>query len=133
MLQELSKLAFEYRSHPFKQSLLVHADCFDWLERVPDNVLHAIVTDPPYGVKEYETNQLEKRSNGNGGVWRIPPKFDGNIRAPIPRFTALNNVDREAIRQFFLQWGGWLFVSCAPGGTFSWLQIRSSLKSYLQP
>ena len=116
MLQELSKLAFEYRSHTFKQSLLVHADCFDWLERVPDNVLHAIVTDPPYGVKEYETNQLEKRSNGNGGVWRIPPKFDGNIRAPIPRFTALNNVDREAIRQFFLQWGRMAVRVLRPGG-----------------
>jgi site-specific DNA-methyltransferase (adenine-specific) len=31
--------------------------------------LHAIVTDPPYGVKEYDFDQLEKKDNGNGGIW----------------------------------------------------------------
>lgn len=116
MLPELSKLSFEYRSHTFEQSLLVHADCFEWLERIPENALHAIVTDPPYGVKEYRIDQLEKRSNGNGGVWRIPPAFDGNIRAPLPRFTALNNADREAISHFFLEWGKLAVHALRPGG-----------------
>ena len=116
MPQDLSGLALGHPSHTFKRSLLVHADCFDWLRRVPENLLHAIVTDPPYGVKEYETSQLEKRSGGNGGVWRIPPKFDGNIRAPVPRFTALNDVERKAIRQFFLKWGRMTFRALRPGG-----------------
>ena len=49
-----------------------------------------IVTDPPYGVKEYDADQLEKRANGKGGIWRIPPSFDGRTRPPLPRFTALN-------------------------------------------
>ena len=45
----------------------------EWLSRVPEHSLHAVVTDPPYGVKEYDLDQLEKRANGNGGIWRIPP------------------------------------------------------------
>ena len=39
---------------------------------IPEASLHAIVTDPPYGVKEYEHNQIEKRETGIGGVWRLP-------------------------------------------------------------
>jgi len=35
--------------------------------RVAENTLHAIVTGPPYGVKEYDFDQLENRANGNGG------------------------------------------------------------------
>lgn len=42
------------------------------MKQAPSESVHAIVTDPPYGVKEYEKDQLEKRSNGNGGIWRIP-------------------------------------------------------------
>ena len=74
--------------------MVVHADCFDWLSGLPENTLHAVVTDPPYGVKEYDADQLEKRANGKGGIWRIPPSFDGHVRAPLPRFTALNGKER---------------------------------------
>ncbi len=62
------------------KSVVVHADCFDWLSGLPENTIHAVVTDPPYGVKEYDADQLEKRANGKGGVWRIPPSFDGHVR-----------------------------------------------------
>ena len=63
----------------------------------PENSIHGIVTDPPYGVKEYEFDQLEKRANGNGGIWRIPPSFDGSARQPLPRFTALNAKERAHV------------------------------------
>ena len=43
---------------------IIQADCFDWLARQPRDSIHAIVTDPPYGVKEYEHGQLEKRASG---------------------------------------------------------------------
>jgi site-specific DNA-methyltransferase (adenine-specific) len=86
------------------QSLLIHADCLEWLRRAPETSIHAIVTDPPYGIKEYDNDQLKKRANGNGGVWRIPPSFDGHERAPLPRFTALDDKDRERMRQFFEEW-----------------------------
>ena len=28
--------------------------------------------------------QLEKPANGKGGIWRIPPSFDGHTRSPLP-------------------------------------------------
>src|ERR1700752_3268322 len=79
---------FDLKSRSIGNSLLLQGDCFDWLPRVPENSLHAIAPDPPYGVKEFDAHELEKRANGKGGVWRIPPSFDGSTRAPLPRFTA---------------------------------------------
>ena len=73
----LSEMAFDYPSEAIGNSLILQADCFEWLGRLPENSLHAIITDPPYGVKEYEFDQIEKRANGRGGIWRIPPSFDG--------------------------------------------------------
>ena len=106
----------DYASRTIGQSLVVHADCFEWLGRIPPNSLHAIVTDPPYGVKEYNFDQIEKRANGNGGVWRIPPSFDGHTRAPLPRFTALNQKERDALYRFFLEWSKLILRALRPGG-----------------
>ncbi len=96
--------ALGYKFHSFTNSIVILADCFEWMAKAPEESIHAIVTDPPYGVKEYEPAQLEKRANGNGGVWRIPPSFDGHKRSPLPRFTALNSKEREALRSFFYKW-----------------------------
>lgn len=98
------------------QSCIVHADCLEWLSRVPENSVHAIVTDPPYGVKEYDLDQLEKRAAGSGGIWRIPPSFDGHTRAPLPRFTALDADDRERMRHFFVDWSKLAVRALRPGG-----------------
>ena len=91
----LQLFRLDYQSRQFGSSLLIHADGFEWMGRSPENSVHAIVTDPPYGVKEYDFDQLTKRSNGKGGIWRIPPSFDGHTRSPLPRFTALNPKERE--------------------------------------
>ncbi len=109
-------LTLDYTSEAVGRSRIVHADCFEWLGRVPENSLHAVVTDPPYGVKEYNFDQLEKRDNGNGGIWRIPPSFDGHKRAPLPRFTALNRKEREALRRFFVEWARVTAHALRPGG-----------------
>ncbi|MCA9153689.1 MAG: hypothetical protein KDA38_02840 [Planctomycetales bacterium] len=77
--------------------------------------MHAIVTDPPYGVKEYDLDQLEKRAAGSGGVWRIPPSFDGHTRSPLPRFTALDSVERERLRRFFVDWARLAVHALRPG------------------
>ncbi|MGH7454347.1 MAG: DNA methyltransferase, partial [bacterium] len=69
----------------------------------------------PYGVKEYDFDQLEKRANGNGGIWRIPPSFDGNVRSPLPRFTALNQKERNALYKFFLEWAKAALHALRPG------------------
>ena len=53
-------LVFDYDCAPIGQSWILHADCLEWLSRIPENCVHAVVTDPPYGVKEYDPDQLEK-------------------------------------------------------------------------
>src|SRR5574341_1380787 len=112
----LSDLALDYPSVRFGESLMIQADCFEWLRRIPENSLYAIVTDPPYGVKEYDFSQLEKRASGNGGTWRIPPSFDGHTRSPLPRFTALNEGERATLQRFFVEWSRLIVRVLRPGG-----------------
>ncbi len=92
-----------------------HVDAFDWLARAKHQSIHAVVTDPPYGLLEYRPTQLEKMRNGRGGVWRIPPSFDGCRRRPLPRFTVLTDTDRAALRAFFQRLAERLLPVLAPG------------------
>lgn len=94
---------------------LFHADCFDWLERQDDNSIHAVVTDPPYGLHEYTPEQQLKLRNGKGGVWRIPPSFDGHERSPLPRFTTLTDYQRDQLHAFFFIWARLLLPKLVPG------------------
>lgn len=77
------------------------ADVFEWLRHAKSNSFEAVVTDPPYGLVEYSEKELRKRDEGKGGVWRIPPSFDGCQRAPLPRFTILSEDEKAALRLFF--------------------------------
>ena len=92
-----------------------HVDAFEWLRDAEPNSIQAIVTDPPYGVLEYTPEQLAKRRNGSGGVWRIPPSFDGATRQPLPRFTALGEAELNAIRTFFARLSTGLLRVLVPG------------------
>lgn len=94
---------------------LVADDAFQWLKNAKPGSIHAVVTDPPYGLVEYTPKELEKRENGKGGVWRQPPSFDGCQRQPVPRFTVLKDADREAIRLFFSKFSRLLFPVLVPG------------------
>lgn len=116
MVIESHPLALEYHAEQVGRSWIVQADCFDWLKAIPEDSIHAIVTDPPYGVKEYDHDQLAKRASGNGGIWRIPPSFDGHVRSPLPRFTALDARERERVRRFFVDWGSLVLRAIRPGG-----------------
>jgi site-specific DNA-methyltransferase (adenine-specific) len=116
-MDELQRLyALDYKFHSFTKSVVILADCFEWMTRIPQESVHAIVTDPPYGVKEYDPDQLEKRANGNGGIWRIPPSFDGHNRSPLPRFTALNHKERDRLQRYFSEWAGLVLQILRPGG-----------------
>lgn len=95
---------------------LYHADCFEWLAAEPASSIHACVTDPPYGLLEYTEEEQEKLRNGRGGVWRIPPSFDGAKRAPLPRFTVLDEADRRKLHAFFRKLGMLLNRVLVPGG-----------------
>lgn len=94
---------------------LGNVDAFEWLREAVPNSVHAVVTDPPYGLLEYSPRELEKLRRGRGGVWRIPPNFDGCRRMPLPRFTVLTEQDREALRDFFRRLAGSLMPVLVPG------------------
>jgi DNA modification methylase len=97
------------------QYCVYNTDAFPWLQSAPHSSIHAVVTDPPYGLVEYTPEHLEKRKNGKGGVWRIPPAFDGCVRMPLPRFTVLDENDKEALRQFFSRLAQALMPVLVPG------------------
>lgn len=99
----------------YGKASLVLADCLDWLRQREPNSLHAVVTDPPYGLHEYSEEQQEKLRNGKGGVWRIPPSFDGVQRSPLPRFTILTRADLKELEDFFYVWARALWPAIVPG------------------
>lgn len=106
---------------------LINANSFNELESWPETTdpdadwdngggVHAIVTDPPYGVIEFMEENVEKMRNGVGGVWRIPPELDGNQRNPLPRFTVLTDEDKEMLKEFFRKFGELVHKVLRPGG-----------------
>ncbi len=99
----------------FGLSELHHDDCFAWLARQTHNSFHAVVTDPPYGLHEYSQEQQRKLRAGKGGVWRIPPSFDGHQRSPLPRFTTLDTAQLDDLLEFFVIWARLLLPVLVPG------------------
>ena len=91
-------------------------DAREWLSKAEPASIHAVVTDPPFGLVEYTPEHLEKRRNGNGGIWRLPRKHDGNHRQPVPRFTVLTQRQHTKIQTFFERLVGQLYRALVPGG-----------------
>ncbi len=91
-------------------------NCLDWMDACAANSIHAIVTDPPYGLKEYTSEEKDKLRKGRGGVWRIPPSFDGCTRSPLPRFTILSDDERDKLRRFFSEFARRAIRVLVPGG-----------------
>ncbi len=94
---------------------LFNEDCFSWLARQPSHSVHAVVTDPPYGLVEYTEKETSKLRAGKGGIWRVPPSFDGHQRAPLPRFTVLNDTDRRELHAFFKRFAALVRRVAVPG------------------
>lgn len=97
------------------QTRVHHGDCFEWLLSQPPSSIHAVITDPPYGLVEYSEKEQTKLRSGRGGVWRIPPSFDGHKRSPLPRFTVLADHDRAALYAFFRRFGALVARVAVPG------------------
>src|SRR5436190_15120465 len=94
---------------------ILRNDAFEWLRQRKPCSIHAVVTDPPYGLVEYTPKELEKMQNGRGGIWRIPPSFDGCQRAPLPRFTVLTDNEKRQLREFFVRLSSRLMRVLVPG------------------
>jgi len=95
---------------------IIHSDCFAWLRTCSPNSFHAVITDPPFGVREFNHQEITKLRNGKGGVWRIPPAIGGSQRAPVPRFTVLTDEDVAHMADFFHEWGQLVRPVLVPGG-----------------
>lgn len=104
------------RTFAHGRATLYLADCFAWLAQQPPCSVHAVVTDPPYGLTEYSPQQQAKLRARRGGVWRIPPVLDGVERSPLPRFTVLTSRDLDSLDAFFFEWGRALLPVLVPGG-----------------
>jgi len=105
----------EPQTFEYGRSKLIHADCFEWIAKQDLNTIHAVVTDPPYGLHEYTSEQQTKLRNGKGGVWRIPPSFDGHTRSPLPRFTTLTQAQLDELESFFSLLTRLLLPKLVPG------------------
>lgn len=108
---------------------LVQADCLEWLRQRANESVHAVVTDPPYGLVEYSAKEQSKLRKGKGGVWRIPPSFDGAQRSPLPRFTVLSQSDRDDLAEFFSVWATLLAPVLVPGANV--MVATNPLLSYI--
>lgn len=84
-----------WRSSSYGGSHLLEADCLDWLRAQASNSIHAVVTDPPYGLFEYSSEQQEKLRSGKRGSLAHSPLFDGTRRSPLPRFTIPSTQDLQ--------------------------------------
>lgn len=98
------------------KGVIVRGDSFLWMADQPANSVHAVVTDPPYGLLEFTPKETAKLRAGKGGVWRMPPSFDGHVRAPLPRFTVLTDKDRANLYSFFKTLAVHLSRIIVPGG-----------------
>jgi len=78
-------------------------------------IVFMLLSQTPLWHKGIWTRTARKLSNGYGGVWRIPPSFDGHVRSPLPRFTALNPKERERIQRYFYEWAKLALRVLRPG------------------
>ncbi len=76
------------------------------------------------------TKSIKLRS-GHGGVWRIPPKWDGCERRPLPRFTVLTEEQKKRYRGVLFTMGGYIDAQITPWGACidRW---ESGLQMYVQ-
>jgi site-specific DNA-methyltransferase (adenine-specific) len=98
-----------------KKMKLIMGDCISAMREMEDDSIYGVCTDPPYGLVEFSPNEVAKLRAGKGGVWRLPPKWDGCERRPLPRFSILTHVQKQEIQIYFEQWASALMPKLRPG------------------
>ena len=116
MWARIRNLGSQPRSNLSERTTYILGDAIGWLNELPANSIHAVVTDPPYGLIEYQDKNHDKMKKGCGGVWRIPPSFDGAKRKPLPRFTVLSQKEITDLYNFFGVLADRLLNVLVPGG-----------------
>jgi site-specific DNA-methyltransferase (adenine-specific) len=67
------------REHLSEHATYILGDTINWLSDLPPNCIHAIVTDPPYGLIEYDRD----------------PQYFGLARTAFPQLAAFAVPDRD--------------------------------------
>ena len=116
MWEVVRETGADRRQHLSPDVSYVLSDAVQFLAELPPCSIHAVVSDPPYGVIEYEDKNHQKLRNGRGGVWRIPPSFDGAKRSPLPRFTVLSEDELTRLHSFFSAIAYGIQRALVPGG-----------------
>ncbi|MBI1785821.1 site-specific DNA-methyltransferase [Candidatus Sumerlaeota bacterium] len=98
-----------------KDAHLIQGNCLEEIKRLENHSIHAVCTDPPYGLVEFSSGEVAKLRAGRGGVWRLPPKLNGCERRPLPRFTVLSLEQKREMEVFFKQWAAALRPKLRPG------------------
>jgi DNA modification methylase len=114
--ETLRELGDQRRHHLSERTTYVLDDAIHWMAELPAASIHAFVTDPPYSILEYEEKDHRKLRAGRGGVWRIPPSFDGATRRPLPRFTVMTDEDVARMHGFFSAVAYGALRALVPGG-----------------
>ena len=114
--EDIRELGDQRRHHLSERATYVLDDAIHWLAELPPDSIQAVVTDPPYGMLEYEDKDHKKLRAGRGGVWRIPPSFDGAKRNPLPRFTVMTGDDTAKLYSFFNAIAYGVLRALVPGG-----------------
>lgn len=123
---ELRSLGDQRRYHLSPNATYIHDDAVHWLSELSSNSIQAMVTDPPYGLIEYEEANLAKRRSGRGGVWRIPPAFDGAERSPLPLSPCCPPTKSADCTRFSVPSRSVRFAFSSPAVTFSSLPTLCS-------
>lgn len=105
----------DFASFTSGRQTVYRGDCIEVLQALKAESVSAVVTDPPYALEYLQHEQRMLRDGNRGGVWRLPPRFDGYQRKPLPRFTVQSVNDRDVIQEFFEDWGRELIRVCRPG------------------
>jgi site-specific DNA-methyltransferase (adenine-specific) len=95
---------------------IFHADAFGWLANCEPHSIEAVVTDPPFGVREFDSDHLARSEVARGGNWRIPQTTGGANRQAVPRFSTVTAKESEQVALYFEAFGALVHRVLVPGG-----------------
>lgn len=119
--EAVREIGEQRREHLSERATYVLSDAVQFLSELPPASIHAVVTDPPYGLFEYEEKDHGKlrglKADGTGGgLWRVPPSLGGIKRRPLPRFTVMNAEQLSELHSFFAAIAYGIHRALVPGG-----------------
>lgn len=119
--ETVREIGDQRREHLSERATYVLSDAVQFLSELPPASIHAVVTDPPYGLFEYEAKDHAKlrglKADGTGGgLWRVPPTLGGVRRRPLPRFTVMSADQLTELHSFFAAIAYGVHRALVPGG-----------------